>query len=290
MVPPKAASIRAREIAQGDLPGVSDLLAEGFPRRARSFWAGVLAQLAQRPNSPQLPRFGYVLDADGAAVGVIITIFSSVQNGTRRADRCSVSSWFVKPAYRAYASLLVSKALSRKNVTYLNVTPAPHTVPLVQRQGYSRYNEGLFIAAPALQMSGARARIIAAEDVCRPQDVDPSEQRLLSEHGKFGCTSIWCMAEDGAFPFVFRRRCLKGLPGFAQLVYCRDVADFVRFAGPIGRFLASRGSPLVLVDADGPIPGLPGSYFPARMPKYFKGPDRPRFGDLAYTETALFGF
>jgi hypothetical protein len=25
------------------------------------------------------------------------------------------------------------------------------------------------------------------------------------------------------------------------------------------------------------------------MPKYFKGPDRPRLGDLAYTEIAMFG-
>ena len=92
------------------------------------------------------------------------------------------------------------------------------------------------------------------------------------------------------FPFVFRRRLVKGVPGCAQLVYCRKVEDFVRLAGPLGRFLALRGSPLLLIDCNGPIPGLLGKYFSAKMPKYFKGPDRPRFGDLAYTETAMFGF
>ena len=33
---------------------------------------------------------------------------------------------------------------------------------------------------------------------------------------------------------------------------------------------------------------LPGIYLDGR-PKYFKGPDKPRLGDLAYTEAALFG-
>ena len=74
----------------------------------------------------------------------------------------------------------------------------------------------------------------------------------------------------------------------AQIIYCRDVGDFIRLAGPIGRFLAPRGLPLVIVDANGPIPGLIGTYHRDR-PKYFKGLLRPRLGDLAYTEYALFG-
>ena len=56
-----------------------------------------------------------------------------------------------------------------------------------------------------------------------------------------------------------------------------------------GRFLLLRGRPFVLIDANAPIRGLLGKYFQGRMPKYFKGPDRPRLGDLAYTETAMFG-
>jgi hypothetical protein len=32
-----------------------------------------------------------------------------------------------------------------------------------------------------------------------------------------------------------------------------------------------------------------GKYLAGKMPKYFRGPDRPRLGDLSYTEAALFG-
>jgi hypothetical protein len=75
----------------------------------------------------------------------------------------------------------------------------------------------------------------------------------------------------------------------AQLIYCRDVAEFIRFAGPIGRYLARRGKPFVIIDSNGAIPGLLGTFRPGRMAKYFKGPQRPRLGDLAYTEYAVLG-
>jgi len=44
-----------------------------------------------------------------------------------------------------------------------------------------------------------------------------------------------------------------------------------------------------MIDANAPIPGLVGRYCGGNMPKYFKGPQRPRLGDLAYTENAVMG-
>ena len=75
----------------------------------------------------------------------------------------------------------------------------------------------------------------------------------------------------------------------AQLIYCRDMAELVRFARPLGLHLARRGLPLLILDANGPVRGLRGRYFPDLMPKYYRGPRPPRLGDLAYTETAFFG-
>jgi len=279
--------IRAREIGDADIPAVADLLARGFPDRPRQFWEQVFARLAAHPAPAELPRYGYLLDNGGAVVGAILLIFSKLGSGAGSEIRCNVSSWFVEPAFRGYASLFVSKALSHGNVTYLNITPAPHTVPIVQAQGYSQYSRGIFVALPALQR-GPDARVVAAGN--RPNAAYESfEHDLLLQHAEYGCLSLWCTNGGRAHPFVFRPRMLKGVIPFAQLVYCRDVGDFVLFAGPIGRFLASRGRPLVLVDSNGPIPALTGKYFDAKMPKYFKGPNRPRLGDLAYTEAAMFG-
>jgi hypothetical protein len=232
-----------------------------------------------------MPRYGYLLESDGI-VGVVLQIFSSLHAGDAIRIRCNMSSWYAKPDFRIYASLLLAQVRSHVNVTYLNITPTPNTLPIVAVQGYSQYTKAIFVAVPALSDVDAR---VARVEAHLPAHVDQIDHDLLLAHAKYGCINLWCGTGEGAYPFVFRPRVVKGVIPHAQLVYCRDLDDLVRFAGPVGRFLALRGRFLVLIDANGPIPGLIGRYFDGQMPKYFIGPDRPRLGDLAYTEAALFG-
>jgi hypothetical protein len=293
--PPK---IRCRRIEDADADDVVALLARGFAaRRPRPFWERVIKVLATRSAPPGAPRYGYLLENDGAAVGAILQIFSTPRQGDISAGagekaptRCNVSSWYVDPAYRGYAPFLVSQALKQKGVTYLNISSVPHTRPIVEAQGYLRFSNGVFVALPCLSHPpvGIEVQVVSATE--RPQaHFEEHERDLLRDHAGYGCMSLWCEAPERAYPFVFRERRVKGLVTCAQLVYCRDVADFVRFARPLGRYLARRGRPLVILDANGPVRGLLGRYFDDTMPKYFKGPTPPRLGDLAYTETAFFG-
>jgi hypothetical protein len=101
--------------------------------------------------------------------------------------------------------------------------------------------------------------------------------------------SLWCATAERAYPFVFRPRLAKNFIPYTQLIYCRQIDDFVHFAGPLGRFLALRGKPFVILDAAAAIPCLVGMFRRGSMPKYFKGPHKPRLGDLAYTEYAVMG-
>ena len=109
----------------------------------------------------------------------------------------------------------------------------------------------------------------------------------MSDHAEYGCICLWCVTPETAYPFVFLPRVIKRIIPCAQLIHCPDIQDFIRFAKPIGSYLGMRGRPFVLIDANGPIPGLPGKYFGGKSPKYFKGPTPPRLGDLAYTEMAM---
>jgi hypothetical protein len=285
---PAAPRIRCRPIVDGDLDGLADLLERGFgARRTRAFWRDALARLQARAVPAEMPRYGYLLENDGAAVGAILLIFATAPGGD--ALRANVSSWYVEPAFRGYAALLVSQALKLKQVTYLNISAAPHTWPILEAQGYRRYSSGVYVTMPALQRSNAGdMRLLAAD---QPLDAphEPFERDLMIAHADYGCISLWCETRERAHPFVFRPRIVKSIIPCAQLIYCRDVADVVRFAGPIGRFLALRGCPFVVIDANGPIEGLFGRYLDRTMPKFFRGPVEPRLGDLAYTETALFG-
>jgi hypothetical protein len=282
--------IRCRQIDEGDVAAVADLLTRGFPNRNRQFWLHALDQLTRRAPPRGLPKYGYLLETGGVPVGAILLICSTMPAGGTLAPRCNLSSWYVEPAFRAYAPLLVSHALRHKEVTYLNVSAAPHTWPIIEAQGFSRYSEGIFVSFPALSHGGAGEKIDVFDAQQRPVAAfEPFEQDVLQQHAEHGCISLWCATPERAFPFVFRPRLVKGFIPCAQLIYCHDIADFARFAGPIGRYLAWHGRPVVIVDANGPIPGLVGIFRHGSKPKYFKGPQRPRLGDLAYTEYAILG-
>jgi hypothetical protein len=214
---------------------------------------------------------------------------SSATPGDGARARSNPSSWYVEPAFRSYASMLTSQALRHKDVTYVNLTAVPHTRPILQAQGYTCYASGMFVTAlpPHLFARAPGTRIVPAH--AKPHaPFEASERQLLLDHAGYGCTALWCETDERAHPFVFRLRAPKGIP-LAQLVYCRDVADCVRFIGPLARHLTLRGRPLLIMDANGPVPGLVGKYLDQIMPRYFRGPLRPRLGDLAYSEIAMFG-
>jgi hypothetical protein len=282
-------SVRCRQISESDIDGVAVLLAGGFSRRKRQFWLRALSQLRDRKSPVDFPKYGYLLESNGVPVGAILLIFSALGRGAAERVRCNVSSWYVEPEFRGYASMLVSQALRHKNVTYVNVSPAPNTWPIIEAQGFSRYCDGIYVAAPILNLFSGCGRVdvvkAGAESDAR---FDPADRDLLLQHAELGCISVWCVTDELAHPFVFRPRVVKGIP-CVQLIYCREVQDFVRFAGPLGWYLAVRGRPLVIVDSNAPIAGLAGVFRPGRMPKYFKGPEQPRLGDLAFTEHAMLG-
>jgi hypothetical protein len=220
-------------------------------------------------------------------VGTILVIASRPHTGADPdAIRCSLSSWYVEPHFRIYAAMLAALALNH-NATHLNISPARNTLATLAVQGYARYCDGVFIICPVLARGDGATTLLAANRE-PPVPFEAFEWNLLRDHAAFGCVAFWCVTAERAYPFVFRRRLAKGLVPFAQLIYCRDTTDVGRFSALIGRYLAVRGCPFVVIDANGPLPGLPGIYLDGR-PKYFKGPDKPRLGDLAYTEAALFG-
>jgi hypothetical protein len=279
------AQTRCREISAADIDRIVSLLDRAFPHPS-GHWVHALKRLSEHSTPTGFPKYGYLLECNDTPVGVILLIYSSIPVNGQIRIRCNICSWYVEPAFRSYAAMLASHVRGHKDVTYVNVSAAPHTWPILEASGYVRYCSGLFAAIPALGARSYDARVkVIGPDICRDADLEPAELKLLLAHANYGCITLTCSSVNGTYPFVFMRR-KYGLLPFAYLMYCRDLEDFVRFARPLGRFLAGCGIPVVLLDSNGPVPGLIGKYFNGYA-KYFKGPDQPRLGDLAYTEVAM---
>jgi hypothetical protein len=288
-----AAKPRFREILESDLDAIGDLLTRGFVHRSRDYWMRGLNHQGTRSLPPGAPRYGYLLEHQDAPVGCLLLIYSSKIIDGETATCCNVSSWYVDPAFRNYAALFASMTQKRKDVTYLNITPAVATWPILEAQGFVPYCRGLYFSVPALSRGGRGVTVeVVTPDTASIAGLPEVDLALLKRHTGYGCLSLVCHTADQPLPFIFfslrKRRGIIPLPAM-QLGYCRSIADYIKCAGAIGHYLLWRGKPIVIVDANGAVAGLPGIYSEARGRKYFKGPHQPRLGDLADTELAIYG-
>ena len=281
--------VRCREMQADDVEQVIDLLTRGFPRKP-DYWAAALRRLENHRHPLDLPKYGYVIDDAGRIVGVVLLIFTVVSTSEQREVRCNVSSWYVEPAYRSYASLLSLRAIRRQKVTFFNVSPAPHTWTILESQGFVQFASGRMIAAPAFNRRLPSVRVQSVDRLLQSgPDLAQREIDVLWHHVEYGCISLICDLDGNRHPFVFGTHLRYGFLPVAHLVYCRTVDDFIRFAGPIGRFLLQRGYAFVIFDSNGPVPGIVGRYFGNR-PRYRKGGEEVRLGDVAYSEQVMFGY
>jgi hypothetical protein len=224
---------------------------------------------------------------------VLLLIYTSRAAEGGPEIRCKLSSWYVEPAFRNYAPMLTKIAQRHKDVTYINISPAIWTWPIIEAQRFQTYCRGLFFSVPVLSRMTRGACIdIVSGDTTAVDGLPAGKVDLLASHASSGYLSLVCRSDDGVFPFILlpmriRRRWIA--PPAMQLVYCRDIAGYVACAGAIGRYLFARGKVAVICDANGRIRGLFGLYTEARGRKYFKGPRPPRLGDLSETELVIYG-
>jgi hypothetical protein len=285
--------ICCREIAPDDLGAIADLLARGFVGRSREYWMTGLRRQAQRDVPKGYPRFGYMLTHEGQPLGVLLLIYTDRGDGNATEIRCNLSSWYVEPAFRNYAPMLTKIAQRLKEVTYVNISPARWTWPIIEAQGFRPYCNGLFFSMPMLSRAGRGACIqTVTADTTAVDGLPDREAKLLISHARQGCLSLVIRTTRGPLPFVLQPiRIRRGFiaPPAMQMIYCRDVSDYVACAGTIGRFLLARGKVSVILDANGPVAGLIGIYTERRGRKYFKGPVSPQLGDLSDTELVIYG-
>jgi hypothetical protein len=282
-----------RQIEESDLDAVADLLTRGFAHRGRDYWMRGLHRQRTRSLPADVARYGYLLEQAAVAVGCLLVIHSDKAIAGESFTCCNVASWYVDPAYRSYAALFASMTQKRKDITYVNVTPAPPTWPILEAQGFVAYCRGLYFSFPALSRSRRGERVeVVTQDTAAVEGLPDGELALLRRHAGYGCLSLVYSAAGQAHPFVFfplrKRRGFVPMP-LLQLGYCRSIDEYVACAGAIGRYLFVKGKPVVILDANGAVPGLKGFYSEARGRKYCKGPHRPRLGDLADTELAVYG-
>ncbi len=270
-----------REITPGDLPLLPALLSEGFPATRPEFWFRALDVLDRRPPVEGLPRYGLVLEAEGGLHAVMLML--SQMRGTVRL--CNLSSWYVRASHRGYASFMLAQALKAKDVTWLDCSPTPPVVPMIEKLGFEPYTGG-----SVLLDARASVRRGPAVGPLRPgtlETLEAAERERIEANLHAGCRGLVAQG-TGEQPLLYRVARVKRHVPVARFVYGAPEV-ILAHAGAIARHLLARGIPLALVDRPVGVAVPLGREMPGYGVRYCRGDAAPPVGDLLDTEYALFG-
>jgi len=274
-----------REITDADLTAVRSLLVEGFPLRSEDYWKKGLAILGRLPGVEGYPRYGYLVDADGAPQGVLLAI--TTDRGPRGRST-HLSSWYVREGHRHFALGLLRQVLDLPETTFINPSPSDDVLKILVRLGFEPYTTGTVVldlrAAMRRPYRQGAVRRVGIDDLA---DVPEAERRLAEDHLRMGCGVLRLETGERAGLLIHRRKWIRRSLPCAQVIL-GDPGLLIELAGPAMRALPYRGSPLALCDVGPTTEPAAGRVF-ARGIRYFKGAEAPPVGDLSYSELAIFG-
>jgi hypothetical protein len=274
-----------REIAEEDLPAVVALLAEGFPSRRSVYWRRGFENMRALPALPGYPRYGYLLEEDGAVQGLILLL------STRNADgipRANLTAWYVRAAYRSKAVFLYKLAIRQNGGLHLNLSPSAHVLPIVERFGFKPYTGGVCLLDARAALRPARGWRLTRYEPGRGCGLSAAAEELAARHHDYGCT-VLILHSGAAAPelIIYRVKWIKGLIPCAQMLLGAP-GQVLSAAGPLMRHLLGRAIPLALVDISEDTESAGARRYPGRNVRYVKGP-APAVGDMTDSELALFG-
>jgi hypothetical protein len=274
-----------REITDDDLEAVRELLVEGFPFRSQSYWTKGLANLRSLPRVEGYPKYGYLVDADDAPQGVLLTITS---DRGAHGVRTHLSSWYVREGYRHFALLVFRHALELQNTTFINPSPTDDVVRVLNAFGFEPYTAGVVMLDLRMAMRRRSSRgAVQRLDFGDLAELSEPEGQIAEDHLRMGCDVLRLETDVRAGLLIHRRKWIRrSLP--SSQVILGDPDLIIELARPMMRELASRGSLLALCDVDQSGKPALGRVF-RRGIRYFKGAEAPPVGDLSYSELAVFG-
>ena len=134
-----------REARGDDFERVYPLLLEfKNPQLNKEHWR----QLFVDHSGLQNDHFGWVLVDGSDVVGFVSTILGKRTIRGETVRLCNTSSWIVKPEYRAYSLALHAKVIADKSVTVTNLSPTPHVLKLLEKQGFTLMDKSERIILP----------------------------------------------------------------------------------------------------------------------------------------------
>ncbi len=237
-------------MVDADLADAERLLSEGFPGLPAAFWAAVLARLKRYGgNADAGVPLGYLMLDGEEPVGVMLTPARLQRQPDGRVQRIvNLSSWYVRPAFRWRAGLMLRHVLADDAAVYTDLTPTPEVQKMLPLLGLHPLNRGVALhLLPLLCLHpgrGARLRLLGSDEPAPPGG---PPRDMVEAHRELGCLPLLLDHAGGQALLVCKRVRVRGIPA-AQLVYADSQALLLRHRGALARGLLAFGLMLFVHD------------------------------------------
>lgn len=243
-----------RPLLETDFPLAASLLHEGFPHQDVAFWAAALQRLLRYgENAAAGVPLGWFLLHEGQPVGVVLTpaTLRRWPDG-RRETIVNFSSWYVQPAFRFRAFLMLRKLVADESRAYTDFTPTPEVQAMLLKLGFAAINPGVSILPtllwawlPAGGPGASRVRVLGPDEALPDCGLTRAQ---VEAHRELGCLPLVVEVPGHTQLVVCRRTRWRGL-AVAQLVYAESLTALLQHRGALARCLLREGLVLFVHDA-----------------------------------------
>lgn len=229
-----------------------DLLAEGFPKRSRASWEKDLARLSEWPgNRAAGYPLGFFWFEKDIPAGIVLTP-ASPRLGSGDSEEVpvivNVSSWYVRPAYRWKAPLMLRALFRDERVTFTDLTPTPEVRKMLPVLGFQPMCEGIeWIGTPFEALRAATGRLRPWRPGERLAAGSPPDD-LIAQHVAWGCIALMLEQGSARHLVLLKPMRLRGLPG-ARVLFAGNRAALAAGLPMLARHMLARGRLILCIDA-----------------------------------------
>lgn len=238
---------------------------------------------------------GFALFRGDTPVGFLGTVTSNRKIGEAQQPVCNLSSWVVKDEFRRYSLRLLSRALSRKDNCFTNLSPVqPRIRTIFRRYKFSELESSLTLLLPVPSWRVVRRILISAVyDPARVRDLlSVSDRQIFDDHQLLTCRHAAFISGNSYCYLVWSNAIRRGL-SFSIIHYLSNPELFAQCIDSI-RLSLTRHTGNLFASIDSRFCG------PVRLPMSVRYPflmlyrsdslEPEDLRDNLYTELALLGF
>ncbi|MHB9074522.1 MAG: hypothetical protein ACYC6G_13465 [Desulfobaccales bacterium] len=220
--------VRIRKVYKDDFENVYPLLLDFQTHHiTKDQWH----QLFINPWGSFVDYCGYMLADGDKAVGFLGTIFSKRYLNGQEYKFCNLSSWIVKPEYRAKSISLLRPILKLEDYTITNLTCAPLLYGLFKKLGFKDLGLYSFIFPPLPPINfihnGRKCHVVVDQNIIYTK-LNTADLIIFNDHVNYKCIHLIIESDMGNCYIVATRVIRWGLP-FVYIHYVSNLSVFAEF-------------------------------------------------------------